>query len=223
MIIECPNCNTKFELELNAPPFGKKMKCSECAYAWIYLPEESDEPPASLQSIITPTEVKIEKKEQPVAMPTVKLKAHIPIIASIVVFLLCCSTLLGFNYARGHNAFWGLLSTDNFKVLSVECKEASIESSNNSNSEIELWIKVDVFNSSNSLEVLKKMRLAVYDKDNNFLDELVMDIGKEVSPNSSELIEGRLNRIPANAMFIVVDIGNSSQIILRDRSILSKI
>ncbi len=221
MIIECPNCNCKFELALNAEPIGKKMRCSECEYMWIYLPEE---PAESLQALITPKEAVIEPKiESTQSKFSFSGPDLLKVVFSAVLMLLICITTLLFNYYKSHESFLGVVSNSALKITSVECKENDIEASNNSNHEHELWIKVEIFNAGDVGEMLHKMRFSVYDKDNNFLDELVMDADKEIAANQSESIEGRLNRIPADAMFIVLDIGTGAQIFIRDKNILSKI
>ena len=37
MIIECPNCNKKFNLDVNlVPESGRKLKCGNCDHVWLY-------------------------------------------------------------------------------------------------------------------------------------------------------------------------------------------
>ena len=42
MIIECPNCNKKFNVEADLiPDKGRKIKCGSCTYSWFYKIEKA--------------------------------------------------------------------------------------------------------------------------------------------------------------------------------------
>jgi predicted Zn finger-like uncharacterized protein len=59
MIIKCPNCEKKFQIDpALVPENGRDLQCGSCNHAWFYKPENQIEAPLSLNEN---TFVKIEK------------------------------------------------------------------------------------------------------------------------------------------------------------------
>ena len=59
MIIKCPNCEKKFQIDpALVPEKGRDLQCGSCNHAWFYKPENQIEAPLSLNEN---TFVKIEK------------------------------------------------------------------------------------------------------------------------------------------------------------------
>jgi predicted Zn finger-like uncharacterized protein len=59
MIITCPNCEKKFQIDpALVPENGRDLQCGSCNHAWFYKPENQIEAPLSLNEN---TFVKIEK------------------------------------------------------------------------------------------------------------------------------------------------------------------
>ena len=59
MIITCPNCEKKFQIDpALMPENGRDLQCGSCNHAWFYKPENQIEAPLSLNEN---TFVKIEK------------------------------------------------------------------------------------------------------------------------------------------------------------------
>ena len=90
MIITCPNCEKKFQIDPTlVPENGRDLQCGSCNHAWFYKPENQIEAPLSLnentfvktektkietevQKIKINKETKKEKKKEP------RIKKEIP-------------------------------------------------------------------------------------------------------------------------------------------------
>ena len=44
MILECPNCETRYEIPVDLPPEGRKVRCSSCHHIWQATPENQPKP-----------------------------------------------------------------------------------------------------------------------------------------------------------------------------------
>lgn len=44
MILECPNCETRYEIPVDLPPEGRKVRCSSCHHVWQATPENQPKP-----------------------------------------------------------------------------------------------------------------------------------------------------------------------------------
>ncbi len=44
MIIECPNCETRYEIPVDLPPEGRKVRCSSCNHVWQATRENQPKP-----------------------------------------------------------------------------------------------------------------------------------------------------------------------------------
>jgi predicted Zn finger-like uncharacterized protein len=234
MIIECPNCNSQFNYNGNANLLGKKIKCSSCNYSWIYLP---DEPIESLQNIVQSNiETKIEPKVESTPELTAKVMkrdvSKLSFVLSFATFLMFSVLTISlyllihidehpslYKYAK----FIGYSPNNSLKLSLVKCELRALESSNDRYSEHEIGLEVNIYNIYDVEEVADKIRIAVYDKEIEFIDELIMPVAKTIPPKAFEVFEGRLNRIPKEATFVVVDIGSEAEIKLRKRAVLSKI
>lgn len=49
MILECPNCDTQYEIPVELPPQGRKVRCAACQHIWVAMPADTAaEQPATL-------------------------------------------------------------------------------------------------------------------------------------------------------------------------------
>ena len=49
MIITCPNCEKKFQIDAAlVPENGRDLQCGSCNHAWFYKPENENEAPLAL-------------------------------------------------------------------------------------------------------------------------------------------------------------------------------
>lgn len=49
MILECPNCETRYELPAALPPEGRKVRCASCKHIWIATTPEPPQPQINLE------------------------------------------------------------------------------------------------------------------------------------------------------------------------------
>ena len=75
MIIACPHCSTRFDVNAAAlPPAGRKVKCARCGHVWVQRPAQpaaaDDEPmPAEAAAIVAPEPAKAPREPRPEATP----------------------------------------------------------------------------------------------------------------------------------------------------------
>ena len=43
MIIECPDCATRYDIKSGLPPEGRTVRCAKCGTVWRAMPESSGE------------------------------------------------------------------------------------------------------------------------------------------------------------------------------------
>ena len=67
MIIDCPNCNKKFEIDQNLLPVnGRLLQCGSCNHKWFYKFNEIE------KKTEDEIKIKIEKIDQPINKPIEK-------------------------------------------------------------------------------------------------------------------------------------------------------
>ena len=137
--------------------------------------------------------------------------------------------LLTFNFIRFHSTLIanfprlsmiyekiGIYDHHDLRIMKVECQKRQIESSNNTGNLVEVQADVTIHNSGLKLKKLSKMRFTVYNSKQEMIDELILDVNKEVEPNQTIVISGRLNRLSPECIYVAVDTGNLSDFILRN-------
>ena len=59
MIITCPNCNKKFQIDANlVPDVGRDLQCGSCKHVWFYKAENENSPPLTLNEDLVNNEIK---------------------------------------------------------------------------------------------------------------------------------------------------------------------
>ena len=67
MIITCPNCKKKFQIDpALVPEKGRDLQCGSCNHAWFYKPENDNEAPLALNenTFVNKDKTQIETKDQ---------------------------------------------------------------------------------------------------------------------------------------------------------------
>ena len=67
MIITCPNCEKKFQIDpALVPEKGRDLQCGSCNHAWFYKPENESEAPLALNenTFVNKNKTQIETKDQ---------------------------------------------------------------------------------------------------------------------------------------------------------------
>lgn len=117
----------------------------------------------------------------------------------------------------------GLAPSNLLKFELVDCTISDIQAAKDSEKQIEVEVKVIINNTGSDPAKLHNIRFSVYNKDQNFIGDLQMQMDKLIAPGASETIEGRLNRVPKDTMFVAIDIGGSLDLLLRNRKVIAKI
>ena len=61
MIITCPNCNKKFNIDHTIiPEDGRDLQCGSCKHVWFYKTENERDTPLTLNENITTSEVELD-------------------------------------------------------------------------------------------------------------------------------------------------------------------
>ena len=77
MIIACPNCEKKFQIDpALVPENGRDLQCGSCNHAWFYKPENQIEAPLSLNenTFVKTEKTKIETEDQNIKINKEKKK-----------------------------------------------------------------------------------------------------------------------------------------------------
>ena len=67
MIITCPNCRKKFQIDpALVPEKGRDLQCGSCNHSWFYIPQSESESPLALNenTFVNIDKTQIETKEQ---------------------------------------------------------------------------------------------------------------------------------------------------------------
>ena len=77
MIIECPTCSKKFNIdEKLIPDEGRLLKCGNCDHTWFYKKEENIKLDAETQKITEIDEIESEINIEPVKEPKKQKRVH---------------------------------------------------------------------------------------------------------------------------------------------------
>lgn len=117
----------------------------------------------------------------------------------------------------------GLDPANGLKFTMVDCSISDIQASKDSEEQIEVEVKVIVTNTHPEPTTLHEIRFSVYNKEQKFVGDIQMEVDKLIAPGSSETIEGRLNRVPKDTMFVAIDFGGKLDLLLRNRKLIAKI
>ena len=59
MIISCPNCKKKFQIDATlVPEEGRDLQCGSCKHVWFYKAENENSPPLTLNEDLVNNEIK---------------------------------------------------------------------------------------------------------------------------------------------------------------------
>ncbi|MDF3047499.1 MAG: hypothetical protein K0R73_617 [Candidatus Midichloriaceae bacterium] len=101
-----------------------------------------------------------------------------------------------------------LQDVSNLRFDFVDCTLNSENAENDASGQVELNVKVIAKNIGKSPQLLDAVRFSVYTKEKDFIGDYTMNLNKIIEPGKEEVIEGRLNHIPKEVMFVVIEMGN---------------
>jgi hypothetical protein len=224
-------------------PTGRKVQCSNCAHQWRVFLSTEGEP---VNEVIIQQTIESKAQETPSLAPKAKTYsahhkaktqsslANAPLLkkTAIAASFLALILFLAINFlvqqaviidsmpfTKSIYSALGLIHDEGIKLQSVDCKVSEV--SEQGSDLIELDVKVELINTAKTNQTISNVRFSVYDKEKNFLGDYTIEFNKTLSPQETESIEGRLNRIPNSAMFAIVDIGGPTEIKIRNLDYIS--
>lgn len=235
MIIVCPNCESKFRVSKGAiGSSGRFVRCSSCSHEWVahsQAEQQSKDFVGKVGKLKPPANKKIAPAEGPLSNKRLinnqlygkfafKFIFWFLAVGSIVV-------LLGLNFIIYReflvtNAPWlqkaynglQLYSNNALKLEAVYCHE--IESTHYNKKLIELDVASEIKNFSQTPQTLSYVRFTIYNEQKKRLGTLTLNAKEIIAPGESFKIEGKLNQVPHNAKYVMVDFGNMLDLYFRD-------
>lgn len=244
MIITCPQCSSKFNVsDTLVTVAGRKVKCSNCAHEWRVRLSDSGEVLNEELEVAPPAVMQAPSQAQPSLSPDVKpyrsrgvVKTEprfyekrsvmrLAVSSFVLSFILLATVLFvskqdsivsALPFMKSVYIMAGLHDEPGIKVKSIDCTVS--ENEGKATNLIELEVKLELINVLDINQSIDAIRFSVYDQERRLLGEYMMEPNKVLAPQMTEVIEGRLNRIPKETMFVMVDVGGTTEIILRNRT-----
>lgn len=247
MILSCNNCGAKFKVSDDAiGPEGRNVRCSACAYEWFQEgsmgakkpePAPVQETPAA-PAPAAPAEVEEKKPIKTELRPTTTkpepqrlyqktwllylLKSTSLIAFILLIFVLAITyrpqIIKRFPESSALFEAIHLHDVSNLKFDFVDCTLNKEQDEGQDSDSVELNVKVVAKNTGKTSQLLDVVRFSVYTKDKTFIGNYTMHINKQVEAGKEEVIEGRLNRIPKEVTFVIIEMGNSFNLALSNQS-----
>lgn len=237
MIITCPECKSRFRLniyEANAVKNqGRILQCGKCDHEW----EQKRQMPPTLNN---PKELKkkesLKRKLSDKSDEILQLKQlvtnkqteeinfidSIPLNLKIISLFLFFTTIMLFlinhkstiSYffpgTKGFYQFIGIKNTQNIEIEKITLSKESVF-----NKEF-LVLSGFIINTSDSLKYSPDLRITFLDKNFNVIKTIYSDLpNKELIPEDKSKISIKINQYPLDAHYLAFDIGNYLELLLR--------
>ncbi|MCE2991972.1 MAG: zinc-ribbon domain-containing protein [Candidatus Jidaibacter sp.] len=249
MILSCNNCGAKFKVPDSAIGVnGRQVKCSACEYEWFQEGIKPQEDLAQESAQATPEAPQVieeepqQKKEEikptirtPIKLQEQKLYEKVWLLVTFKIVSMIMLVVLAFILSVTYKQeiikkfpdaviFFDaihLQDVSNLRFDFVDCTLNSESSENSKSGQVELNVKVVAKNIGKTSQLLDSVRFSVYTKEKDFIGDYTMSLNKAIEPGKEEVIEGRLNHIPKEVMFVVIEMGNNFNLsLVRQSSIL---
>lgn len=245
MILSCNNCGAKFKVSDDAiGPEGRNVRCSACAYEWFQegsmgpkkpepapAPEVPAEPAAPapveekkpIKTELRPTTIKPEPQklyQKTWLLYVLKGTSLVAFILLIFVLAITYRPKIIKRFPESSALFEAIHLHDvsNLKFDFVDCTINKESNEAEDTDVVELNVKVVAKNTGKTSQLLDVVRFSVYTKDKTFIGDYTMHINKQVEAGKEEVIEGRLNRIPKEVTFVIIEMGNAFNLALSNQS-----
>ena len=237
MILYCTNCSAKFKVDPKLlGDNGRTVRCSSCEHEWFQKPEsiadtttEESANNDKQESADKPIKKKISpKKELPEVLPhyrrtglriLLKLFFIISLFAFLFVGLIANKSYI-LEKAPYTDKVYKILELENYDGLQFTKVDCTVSDTPSSSRFLELDIDISIQNTADKTLKLRNVRFTVFSKDNTELGNFSMELNKDLNPTEKEVIEGRLDSIPANAAYVVIEIGNDIDLFVRKTSFI---
>ena len=218
MIVICPKCSSKFVVKADMiGAKGRKVRCSKCKEQWLQSPDKK-----ALQELKKLNIAKTPNKASPMKkganVPSIQReKTSILKIASfslatiILLFAISFANIIALQdkYPSYYNAIFG----ENSKGLAFyDIKINKIDLENHR----DIFILGKVVNESSKIKDMPKVRLAIFDKNNEAIQDIIFELQDEkINPNQAIEFQNKISNIPFEAEKIAIDLGNSVELYSR--------
>ncbi len=101
-----------------------------------------------------------------------------------------------------------LSDISNLKFDFVDCTLIKDESENADPNEVKLSVKVIAKNTGIDSQFLDAIRFFFYTKDKTLIGNYNMNLAKKIEGGKEEVIEGKLNHMPKEVTFVIIEMGN---------------
>jgi|GEM_PF-3592077 predicted Zn finger-like uncharacterized protein len=242
MIIQCENCQTKFNIpDGSIGKDGRFVRCSQCEYEWLQKPEDDNiQNVGSNDSANAAVDVAEDLGISPVVKPNTKLIPEQPssfitnrwllyISLTFFVFsLLFTLAVFGLRFhmeiekalpiSRNIFELVGLHNTQGLELADMAIKLRENTSVKDAGKYKDMTVIIGINNTTKVNKELDTVRFSVFDKNWRRLKELTVPLHQSINAESFESITSHLNDIPLEAVYLAVEIGNGIEIKIQDIS-----
>ena len=211
MFIVCTNCRTKYrtentEIEAN----GRLVRCTRCQHEWVAYPDDYEK--IEREAKLGKNEAKETEDAAPIFGFFDKTMPFILSVLFSLILLVASAVLLSITYYEtlyhtSMHKVYKMLKVHNSTGLSIAGLEVNAEETKPGF--MQAAVIMDIYNRNDFISVADKMRISIYDKDGELVDDMVMNIKKVLEPHAVKEVPGTLSKLPFGSKYIVLDIGNT--------------
>lgn len=226
MIIECPNCNTRYRLALSIIGLGRTVRCTQCQYEWMCHP--ADDMTDILREELKTQESRVDSDNQfPLSVRRKKSKIRriednvfFRILTSLsVVFMLYTVVFYHseiFFIPEKVMKYIDIYNTQNIEIASVSSKILGVDGAQNK----KMLINAVIENNSPTIKqfpivhvtILNRQFDKIFEKIFNPSSQNTYISGSNITGYSKQTLSINLDTVPRNAEYISIDIGNAQEI-----------
>jgi predicted Zn finger-like uncharacterized protein len=225
IVIKCENCDTQFRVPAQAlGASGRFVKCTKCQHEWLAKPET-----ATPVENVDAEEHKVSKPYKKFIPPPKKFYEEKPFKYASYMLTIISTCFLGwvllvsnhYNITKSMpfvQSIYNLFSHYDHQALKIMGFDWEVKDSTGKTGLPVKEIEFDIYlkNTAVVAKTMDKVRVGVYNDNFEELGNVIVDKDYVVEPGQVQLIDGWLNSVPKDARYISVDIGNSSEIMMRD-------
>lgn len=214
MIINCPNCSTKYNINSDLINVnGRKVKCIKCENIWLVIPkntEENDENNQINSKTLNPI------KKIPEIKTTKTRNYHFFITFVLIIIIILLSAILfkdriTKHYPKSQNLY-DKIKFYNFKNISLENIKVS---KLNSDGDSFIIIQASIKNNSSIEQKIPNLLISLEDQNNKEQNKKLIRHNFKLKPNELYKFEDITFLIDNNSRRLTLDLVNDFQLFLR--------
>lgn len=235
MIIECPSCFSKFEVQDEAiGSSGRFVRCSVCSHEWVEVSRlnmEKNTPSKEKETSHNNDQFFENKVEEDNIATALKIKnksifkqthkdflcffiPKIGALASVVCFVLlialsCRERIVAvIPESQVFYDYISLYENNGLKLSAINWKASKLSADYNKDI-IGVEVEVTIENISKRSQKLNLIRFTIYDQDKNQLNSLEVSVDKFIDAEQQHIVNAKLNAISNSAAYVMVELGNA--------------